>query len=160
MENLPKHVINQIMFYLSHPVADIVRESGIFKFMEQLRNNERQYNPQRYYEGCPAHCGYIDACHPREMGKVWDPWKFDLYINHRVKNHRWLEEEEHNEYEIAWKHSAHPYHPRRLPDLMVFWKLKEREVPENLNETLELESGSNYEWTGEADTSESDLDSD
>ena len=158
MENLPKNVINQIMFCLSHPVADIVRESDIFKYMEQLHNDGRPHNPQRHYVGCPAHCGYIDACHPREMGKVWDPRKFEVFVSKRVKNRRWLEEEEHKEYEIAWKHSTRPYYPRRLPDLTVFWKIKGREVPENLNETLELESDSNYARSDNADTSESDSD--
>ena len=145
MENLPKHVINKIMFYTSHPVADIVRESGIFKFLEQRMNDERPYNSQMYYEGGPAHCGFIDACHPRERGSVWDPRKFDVSINNRVKCHRDLEEEEVAEYELAWKHSAQSYHPRRLPDLRVYWKIKERQMLEHMDETLELESGTETE---------------
>ena len=36
MENLPKNVIKKIMFFLSHPVADILKDSTIFKYL-QLR---------------------------------------------------------------------------------------------------------------------------
>ena len=160
MENLPKNVINHIMFYTSHPAADIVRESSIFKFMEQISNDERPYNHQRYSEGCPAHCGFIDACHPRERGAVWDPRKFDVSINHRVKCHRDLEEEEVAEYEVAWKHSAQSYFSRRLPDLIVYWKIKEREGLRNINEVLELESGSEYQRSDGWESAQSDTESD
>ncbi len=34
MENLPKNVINKIMFYTSHPVADLVRKSPMFYYMK------------------------------------------------------------------------------------------------------------------------------
>ncbi len=34
MENLPQNVINKIMFFTSHPVAEILRESSIFRALE------------------------------------------------------------------------------------------------------------------------------
>ncbi len=37
MENLPKNVINKIMFYMSHPVADMLKEEPIFKFLAKRR---------------------------------------------------------------------------------------------------------------------------
>jgi hypothetical protein len=35
MENMPANVINKIYFCTTHPVAEIVKESGIFKALEQ-----------------------------------------------------------------------------------------------------------------------------
>ena len=52
MGNLPKNVINKIMFFTSHPVADIVRESSIFKFMTLIHNEKyRMRGPTPYLNG-------------------------------------------------------------------------------------------------------------
>ncbi len=34
MENMPATVINKIYFFTTHPVGDILKESGIFKCLE------------------------------------------------------------------------------------------------------------------------------
>ena len=138
MENLPTNVINRIMFYTSHPVADIVRESRIFKFMQQRQNNDRFWNSKSKNRGCPAHCGHIDACIQRESGPVWDPRKFISESRIGVLNRRTLPEEEHEEYLIAFLHSAEPYYSQNRFDMVMFWRIKEREIPQNINETLEL----------------------
>ena len=59
MENLPKHVINKIMFYLSNPVADILKESTIFKYLqlreisiEDNRRNEITIYSTAFNLGC------------------------------------------------------------------------------------------------------------
>ena len=136
---------------MSHPTADIISESRIFKFMEQRHNDERWYNPQRYYEGCPAHCGFIDACLPRERGPVWDPRKFTRSGKYKIKIHRNIEEEEHEEYMIAWGHSVNQYRVRKLPDLIVFWRIKKREISENWDEImLREESGTESESESES----------
>ena len=57
MENLPKNVINKIMFYTSHPIADILKTSSIFKTLE-LNNRDR-------YHGCPYGRGGADAYYGR-----------------------------------------------------------------------------------------------
>ena len=161
MDNLPKHVLNKIMFYLSHPTADIVSESTIFKYMAHRFEQMRGYSHGIYYEGSPFDCGDLDACHPRGRGvPVWDPRKYDAYESGRIKNHRWLEEEEHEEYTIAWLHSAAPYRVRSHPDVVVFWKIKPRKIPENENETLELESGSESASSDNSNSMETISDSD
>ena len=126
MENLPKHVINKIMLYISHPTADIIEDSSIFKYMAHRFENMRNCSNGIYYKGSPFDCGNIDACHP-PTGRgipVWDPRKYTKYESGRIKNHRWLEEEEHEEYLIAWLHSSNLCYALRLPDLLVFGKLK------------------------------------
>ena len=38
MQNMPKNIINKIMFFTTHPVAEIVKESGIFKVLAHTNN--------------------------------------------------------------------------------------------------------------------------
>ena len=154
MENLPKNVINKIMLYLSHPTADIVEESSIYKYMQHRFEKMEGHSNSIYYGGSPFHCGEMDACHPPtgRRGPVWDPRKCDVYESGRIINHRRLEEEELFEYEIAWLHSAAPYRVRRHPDVVVFWKIKPREIHGNRNEILELESGTEYSLSDRTET--------
>ncbi len=67
MENLPKHVINKIMFYTSHPVADIIRESSIFRALK-LDNGVRLH-------GSPVDRGDMDAYY----GRGYDPHERTLF---------------------------------------------------------------------------------
>ncbi len=72
MENMPKHIINKIMFFTSHPVAEIVKASPIFKVLAHT-NNETYADS--FIEGANASYG----------GDAYDPWRWkkrsdiDLY---------------------------------------------------------------------------------
>ena len=151
MENLPKNVINKIMLYLSHPVADIISETRIFKFMEQRHNDERWYNPQRYYEGCPAHCGYIDACIQTRPYVAFDPRKYAKLSNNRIRYHRDIEEEEYEEYEIAFLHSVKSYIVRRL-NLVVFLRIKARALLYEPHDTMGFVSDTESDTESDSDS--------
>ena len=77
MENLPKHVINKIMFFLTHPVADILKEEAIFHYMAFRLNNP---NPEI---GEPFFCGCLAAHNPWEYFK---PGKFICIDNYHYHN--------------------------------------------------------------------------
>ena len=40
MENLPQNVINKIMFFTSHPVAEIMKKASIFKVLVHTNNDD------------------------------------------------------------------------------------------------------------------------
>ena len=58
MTQLPENIVNKIMLYLSHPVADIVRDNAIFK---KLR-----YKTE-YTHGCPYDRGRADAYYGKDI---------------------------------------------------------------------------------------------
>jgi len=99
MENLPKNVINKIMFYTSHPVADILRASSIYKALE-MQNGYRIH-------GSPFDRGDMDAYY----GRGYEPHKKELHLGRMVQFE--LEtDEEIREYEAAYLHSSDRKHGR------------------------------------------------
>ena len=93
MENLPQIAINKIMFFLSHPVADIVRGSSIYKALE-MQNRDRIH-------GSPFDRGDMDAYY----GRGYEPHKKELHLGRMVQFE--LEtDEEIREYEAAFFHSS------------------------------------------------------
>ena len=93
MENLPKHVINKIMFYTSHPIVDILKASSIFKALE-LRIGH-------CYHGCPYDRGDADAYY----GRGYEPHKFELCLARFIQVEL-DSDEELKEYEAAYFHSC------------------------------------------------------
>ena len=93
MENLPKNVINKIMLYTSHPVADIVKASSIFKALEM-------YNGLRIH-GSPFDRGDMDAYY----GRGYDPHKQEPHL-HPHRQVQLENDEELKEYEAAYFHSS------------------------------------------------------
>ena len=101
MENLPKNVINKIMFYTSHPVADILKASSIFKALEMNRGNR--------IHGSPFDRGDMDAYY----GRGYDPHKIEHHNPHDVllfvDRHRTCAlttDKEIKEYEAAHFHAS------------------------------------------------------
>ena len=93
MENLPKNVINKIMFYTSHPVADILKASSIFKALEIYNGT--------HTHGSPYDRGFMDAYY----GRGYDPHKCE--DNAPAYRKCALEtDEEIKEYEAAYLHSS------------------------------------------------------
>jgi hypothetical protein len=99
MENLPKNVINKIMFNTSHPVADILKASSIFKALKM--------NNRGIIEGSPFHCGNQAAYYG------WDrkPHRWDITktFNPNIESHTQsylLTDEEIKEYNAALFHSS------------------------------------------------------
>ena len=93
MENLPKNVVNKIMFYTSHPVADILRASSIYKALE-MQNRYRIH-------GSPFDRGDMDAYY----GRGYEPHKKECHLGRMVQFE--LEtDEELREYEAAYLHSS------------------------------------------------------
>ena len=68
MENLPKNVINKIMLFTSHPVADILRETSIFRALEMGRCERIQ--------GSPLNRGDMDAY----WGRGYEPHKMGTLV--------------------------------------------------------------------------------
>ena len=97
MENLPKNVINKIMFYLRHPVADLIKNETIFKFMALRCNEEKRKNGC-----CPFMRGYTDTRHTHAGV---DPRKctFDEYARSEIITE--LTQEERREYFIGYLHA-------------------------------------------------------
>ncbi len=93
MENLPKNVINKIMFYTSHPMADILKASSMFKALD-LNNIYR-------YRGCPYDRGCADACYGRGYG----PHKREINLARLIKVELDTDEEL-KEYEAGHFHSC------------------------------------------------------
>ncbi len=68
MENLQNNVINKLMFYTSHPVADILKASSIYKALE-MRNGERVH-------GSPFDRGDMDVYY----GRGYEPHKKEAHL--------------------------------------------------------------------------------
>ena len=77
MENMPNNVINKIMFYTSHPVADILRESSIFRALE-FDNGKRIRT-----HGSPFDRGDMDAYY----GRGYEPHKLEAHLG-QMKTYR------------------------------------------------------------------------
>jgi hypothetical protein len=133
MENLPKNVINKIMFYLSHPTADIIKDEFIFDFMA-LRLNE-----QRTFKGSPYQCGREDIS---TYDGRFTPRKF-LIVNKRRRHVEDIEDEELHEYVIAYFHGWRWYNIKRKNlNIWIEWSIKENTVmqPTTSDEHEESES--------------------
>ena len=89
MENLPKNVINKIMFYTNHPVADIIRESSMFRAFK-LSNEIRIH-------GSPFDRGESDVYY----GRAYDPHKMILHSRVELDN-----DDEIKQYEAAYVHTC------------------------------------------------------
>ena len=114
MENLPKTVINKIMFYTNHPTADILKDALILQYMKHRIEDDMGVR------GSPFRCGVIDTIKPH---RFYNPRKFDRtdgllsFTGEGRRNaHRNLSLEEHEKYTAAYFHFA----PMR-------WKLKEED---------------------------------
>ena len=92
MEILPKNVVNKIMLYISHPAADIIRESSIFRALE-LENGTRVH-------GSPFDRGDADA----HYGRGYEPHKMEAHLGRFSKCDLESEHETKN-YEAAYLHS-------------------------------------------------------
>ena len=67
LESLPKEIINKIMIYNSHPVADLVREE-IDRFLaddDDLTEFSCLYFEQHYNNHCKRYCGSCDYYYPK-----------------------------------------------------------------------------------------------
>ncbi len=109
MENLPKNVINKIMFYLSHPTAELIEGTSIFEFMALRTNKERTY------PGSPHYCGLVDyMC--RHL--IYNPRKFGTTN---------LTDEERGDYQVTYLHccSQHIEHQR---DLIIRWSIRDNKI--------------------------------
>ena len=94
MENLPKNVINKIMFFTSHPVADILRESSIFRALE-FDNGKRHRT-----HGGPFDRGSADAYY----GRGYEPHKMEVFLG-KMKTHDLESENEKADYEAGYYHT-------------------------------------------------------
>ncbi len=70
MENIPKNVIDKIMLYLSHAVADILKESSIFRALEY--DNGKRIRTH----GSPFDRGDMDAYY----GRGYEPHKMEAHL--------------------------------------------------------------------------------
>ncbi len=94
MENLPKNVINKIMFYTSHPVVEIIRESSIFRALEF--ENGKRHRPR----GCPFDRGSADAYY----GRGYEPHKMEVCLGKMIP-HDLESENEKADYEAGYFHA-------------------------------------------------------
>ena len=99
--NIPESVFNKIMQYNSHPVADIVKNSVVFKTLRY--KNERAH-------GCPFDRGSCDAYYGREYcpHKVIERKKNSkgTYYDVKVEEEE-LTIEELQAYEAGWEYQMH-----------------------------------------------------
>ena len=138
MNTLPESVINKIMLYNSHPIADIIKESSIFQAMQLERRG--------HIQGSPFDRGICDAFYGRE------------FLPHKWVNgdHRSREEiyddEEHDEYCIGYDH--HMDRKYIYPTKGELIEIKYRFCP-----TFKIKPAPDPD-TEEEDDSDSDSDSD
>ena len=93
METLPKNVINNIFLFLRHPVAELLRNEGIFLYMKM------RLTPELRYRGSPFECADRDAYSNRHS----TPRKYIL-VNGRRLHTRDLTEEEDFAYLTVYNH--------------------------------------------------------
>ncbi len=139
MENLPQNAINNIMFFLSHPVADIMKDSMMFNFMAIKFNKYRILTSNRNCRGTPWNCGYVDAVMKH---RYYRPRKFTIDTNGKRSTKLSLDDEEHDEYTAAYLHAS-LVQEIGPPDLFPTWRIKGNRFkwkPEE-HENLEPESG-------------------
>ncbi len=96
---MPQNVINKIMSYTSHPVADILRESSIFRALEFEHGNRIRTH------GSPFDRGDMDAYY----GRGYEPHKMEAHIG-RWKPTDLETEDERKNYEAAYFHSYQRRH--------------------------------------------------
>ena len=65
MNNLPENIINKIMLYNSHPIADILKASSIFEALEMSNGDS--------IHGSPFNSGDSDAF----FGGIYMPHKIE-----------------------------------------------------------------------------------
>ena len=58
MENLPEAILNQIQLYMSHPTADLIKTSIMFRIMKHR---------SEMVHGCPFDRGSADAYYGRDL---------------------------------------------------------------------------------------------
>ncbi len=105
MNNLPESIINKIMLYNSHPIADLIKGTSIFDYMEVMSRSENRYMITRTSIYIPGgfktefECGTQDSIYlPRKR----------IRINGNYTNTHDLTEDERNEYNLGYLH-----YPRR-----------------------------------------------
>ena len=64
---LPEYILNKIMLYNSHPIADIMKESSIFKYL-QLREKTVSLNGC-YNRDTETHTCIVACCDAHHRGK-------------------------------------------------------------------------------------------
>jgi hypothetical protein len=68
MENMPNNVVDKIFYFTRHPVAEIVRASGIFKVLEHT--NQEEYSDS-FVQG--AYAGYsLESFDPRHYKHLFE----------------------------------------------------------------------------------------
>ena len=69
---MPKHIINQIMFFTTHPVAEIMKEAPTFKVLAHTNNEIFSVS-------------FIEGANDSWNNEAYDPWRYknktdiDLY---------------------------------------------------------------------------------
>ncbi len=105
MNNLPESIINKIMLYNSHPIADIIEESTIFNYMEIRLRSENKYMLTCRTIHLPG--GFKTAFDCGTLDSIYLPRK-RIRINGKYNYTHNLTEDEKNEYKAGYLH-----HPRR-----------------------------------------------
>ena len=110
MENLPKNVINKIMFYLSHPVAELIEGTSIMKYMAMRLDREH------FESGSPFRCGVDD---------FMEGSPFRLRQS-RIRNQPGLPDEVHYQYAVGYFHCNARYYPELK--LEIDWSIRNNEI--------------------------------
>ena len=105
MNNLPESIINKIMLYNSHPIADIIKGTTIFDYMELRLRSENKYMMSRGTIYIPG--GFKIAFECGTQDSIYLPRK-RIRINGKYNNTHDLTEDERNEYNLGYLH-----YPRR-----------------------------------------------
>jgi hypothetical protein len=158
MENLPQIAINKIMFFLSHPTADIMKGSIMFDFMAIRFNKYRTLTSNINCRGSPWNCGYIDAV---MRHRYFRPRKFTINANGERSTKMTLTDEEHDEYIVSYRHASKPQDVIGPRDLFPRWRIRGNPFifHPNEHENLEPESGTQTDSDSEVEP-DSDSDSD
>ncbi len=135
---MPKNVINKIFLFLRHPAAEILKDEGIFVYMQM------RFNPELRYKGSPYDCGEAGTCSLR----CNIPRKY-TFVNGRRMHTRELTAQEDCIYKIVYNYAT-PFVHRQI-DLVTEWSIKGRGYLQPYN------FSSDYSDT---DTDASDTDSD
>ena len=93
MNNPPENIINQIMFYNSHPIADILKASSFLKALE-MNNGYRTH-------GSPFDRGDMDAY----SGRGYEPHKTKRRLGRMVQI-KLETDEELKEFEASYFHAS------------------------------------------------------
>jgi hypothetical protein len=110
MENLPKNVINKIMFYLSHPVAELIEGTSIMEYMAM------RLNRKHLQKGTPFRCGMDDFL---EGG----PFQ---YRQSKIQCQQGLASDEQCQYAVGYLHSNVAYYSKLK--LAVDWSIRDNKI--------------------------------